>query len=870
MRKFYLLLALSGWLPAATAQEPGPVPSGRFSPATVKNSTDNQPTIWWIFCKDTSLLRKQLIKIGPNPITRHDPRTGLTVLNASWRELLPLVRNGLIRYADQPRIPKEELTIITFDASANQLNTIHHLQPSLDGRNLVLSLKERRPDTADIDFRGRFLSTSLADAGTSTHATIMGTMAAGAGNSHITGKGAASGATISSASFINLLPEKEEDYQRYNISVQNHSYGTAIENYYGADALAYDASLIANPALVHVFSAGNEGLATAESGAYANIPGFANLTGSFKMAKNIITVGAIDSFYNIAPLSSRGPAYDGRLKPELMAYGQDGSSGSAAIVSGIALLLQQCFRLNRGNNDLPPASLVKAILINSADDLWNEGPDYASGYGNANAANAVLTMHNNRFFTGAVQNSETIIYDLNIGPGISRFKATLCWTDPPADPGDNKALLHDLDLQLKHTGSGAVVYPWVLSQAAHADSLSKPAHRSIDTINNTEQVSLNFPEPGQYQLIIKGSRVSGSQDFSIAWQADTADRFHWYAPAGSDPLRGGAAYVVRWASTFAESNGILEYSTDGDNWQMIAHVDLAKRCYRWAVPDINSLVRLRITVGSKIIQSDEFIVSSRITGFTGFNCTDSFLVGWNKSPGVPQYSLFTLGNDDQYLRSVISTTAGTHAVFKKDRQPSLLYAIAPVIGGKTGQKSFTFDYTTQGVGCYIKNFLAFLQETDRASITAELGSLYQVKQLVLEKLGSGSARSLQTIDFPSVNSYQWEDDQLLQGENNYRLRIELATGQFIYSEPEKILVVKDGNYLVWPNPVATNSGVWVHAKDFSEAVIGLYNAHGQLLKQQALVNFPQWLPVAGLKSGLYYVIIRKEGKTVGRSSVLVK
>ena len=38
------------------------------------------------------------------------------------------------------------------------------------------------------------------------------------------------------------------------------------------------------------------------------------------MAKNIITVGHIDSLGNVLSLSSRGPAYDGRIKPELVAF----------------------------------------------------------------------------------------------------------------------------------------------------------------------------------------------------------------------------------------------------------------------------------------------------------------------------------------------------------------------------------------------------------------------------------------------------------------------------------------------------------------------------------------------------------------------
>ncbi len=123
-------------------------------------------------------------------------------------------------------------------------------------------------------------------------------------------------------------------------------------------------------------------------------------------------------------------------------------------------------------------------------------------------------------------------------------------------------------------------------------------------------MTINDPSPGQYQLIVRGSKLSSEQFYSIAWQTDTANRFQWYAPTGSDPLRGGAAYVLRWSSTFENKTGKLEYTTDGNNWQPIADIELAKNCYRWAVPDINALVRLRMTVGIKTIMSDEFIVSS--------------------------------------------------------------------------------------------------------------------------------------------------------------------------------------------------------------------------------------------------------------------
>src|SRR6185503_14496630 len=131
-----------------------------------------------------------------------------------------------------------------------------------------------------------------------------------------------------SFTFSNLLPESDAVYQQYNISVQNHSYGTAIENYYGAEAVAYDASVIARPFLLHVFSAGNSGTNTNTNGPYAGVNGFANITGSLKMAKNIITVGHVDSFGVVLPPSSKGPAYDGRLEPGLVAFSEDGSSGA--------------------------------------------------------------------------------------------------------------------------------------------------------------------------------------------------------------------------------------------------------------------------------------------------------------------------------------------------------------------------------------------------------------------------------------------------------------------------------------------------------------------------------------------------------------
>ena len=309
-------------------------------------------------------------------------------IDLSWAEINNYVlESDIVLFVDQKRKPVEEMQVKGFDLSANKVSIVHQLYPQWNGDGLTVSVKEHRPDSADIDFKGRYFNTPLQSSSTTTHATLMATMIAGGGNTFHNSKGVAWKTKITSSDFNSLLLDPDEYYQQQNITLQNHSYGTGVENYYGADAMAYDISTINNPGLLHVFSAGNAGTTSSQTGVYQGINEFANLTGSFKMAKNILTVGAVDPFIQVPLQSSRGPAYDGRIKPELVAFGIDGSSGSAAVVSGIALMLQQAYK-NLHQDSLPSSALIKAVLINSADDTGPPHPDFISGYGNANAFKA--------------------------------------------------------------------------------------------------------------------------------------------------------------------------------------------------------------------------------------------------------------------------------------------------------------------------------------------------------------------------------------------------------------------------------------------------------------------------------------------------
>lgn len=399
------------------------------------------------------------------------------IINCSVTVLEKLLSSDVVRWADLQQTPIEELLLGVVDYSANNISTIQNNFPLLNGDNTVVSIKEQMFDTADIDFRGRILPSAYSAASISSHASLMATIASGAGNAWFNTKGVAWKSKISSASFFNLLPEPNTYYQA-PVLVQNHSYGTTIENYYGAEAAAYDVSVTANPFLIHIFSAGNSGSSSATTGAYTNIAGYANLTGNFKQAKNIITVGHTDSSNIVLSPSSKGPAFDGRVKPELVAFGEDGSSGAAALVSGVAAVLHQTYR-SLNNNTTAQASLIKAILLNSADDVDAIGIDYRSGYGKLNALNAVRTLLQNRYFNDSVLNNQQKQFTISVPAGIKKLKVTLAWTDPAAAAGVNKSLVNDLDLELKQTASNITFLPWVLNPSPSVTAIEELPLRSV-------------------------------------------------------------------------------------------------------------------------------------------------------------------------------------------------------------------------------------------------------------------------------------------------------------------------------------------------------------------------------------------------------
>jgi uncharacterized protein (TIGR02145 family) len=595
---------------------------------------------------------------------------------------------------DRERKAKEEQVVEGFDHSLNRINKAHYHFPYINGDGLTVSVKEDLFDIDDIDFRNRYLPVSLASEKTSGHANMVATLIAGGGNTFYTGRGVAWGSMISSSSFDNLMPDPDAFFTSNNITVQNHSYGVDIENFYGADAAAYDGNMFRQPGMVHVFSSGNSGASASNTGTYKDIIGFANLTGSFKMAKNNIVVSAIDSFSSSIEYISAGPAYDGRLKPELSACTNGGSSGAAALVSGSALLVQQQYK--QKYNNLPDASLVKAVLINSADDAGPGGIDFKTGFGSLNLYKTLLSVEQGRFFSGVVANNGSQSFTITIPGNVKQLKATLVWTDPPALANSAAALVNDLDMTLIHQG-GQQWLPWVLNSFPHRDSLLLPAVRKRDRINNTEQVTIDDPATGNYEIRVQGYNVLANQQFHVAWQYEKSDTFSWDYPVAMDNLLPSANNIIRWQNSFEES-GMLQWTADGLHWETIqSQADLSKNYALWAIPDTISTARLRMVIGQQVFLSDTFTISKPVSFEVSFNCRDSVQLRWTGQKSISFWRLYTL--DHKYLKS-LAVTADTVISLSAASLSSVWFSIAPVLSqGREGIKSVAMPYDDRRGSC---------------------------------------------------------------------------------------------------------------------------------------------------------------------------
>ena len=242
--------------------------------------------------------------------------------------------------------------------------------------------------------------------------------------------------------------------------------------------------------------------------------------------------------------SNRGPAEDGRTKPDIVAPGtmilssrselatvrpsedmgdyytvKSGTSMATPITAGsVALLIEylnnfgyDCnLAISPSRNNCPDAALIKGILAASAHDMdgqYSSGgdgqngavektPNEHEGWGRVDLERAV----GGRFTEGIeITTSDSHSFKLSVpDTGLGEVRIALSWHEPINSPTAGSQLRNDLDIQL-------------ISPTGDIETYAN------DAINNLLAVTINAPDAGDWEIIVSGTQViDSSQKYFLA------------------------------------------------------------------------------------------------------------------------------------------------------------------------------------------------------------------------------------------------------------------------------------------------------------------------------------------------------------------
>ena len=274
-------------------------------------------------------------------------------------------------------------------------------------------------------------------------------------------------------------------------------------------------------------------------------------------AKNVLTIGAVNdavtdgsrdlSKATIASMSAWGPTDDGRVKPDLVTNGvtvyscyssnntsystTSGTSLSSPAAAGAgAQLLDLYGQLFSGQ--YIRSSTLKALMIHTADNLGNPGPDYKFGWGlvnNEKSAEKLLLHKRNPSANNIIVDSLRQSYNPNQRDledtftfqwdGVSPIKATLCYTDPAGSstvigtPDSTlKKLVYDLDIVITAPDGTTIYDEFVLDPANPNDS----ATTGNNDRDNVKQVLIESPpQQGTYTIRVDYDNLNGTQVYTL-------------------------------------------------------------------------------------------------------------------------------------------------------------------------------------------------------------------------------------------------------------------------------------------------------------------------------------------------------------------
>ena len=527
-----------------------------------------------------------------------------------------------------------------------------------------------------IDFQGRLDNSSASGTG-STHGDGVAGIMAGAGNLNPLMRGMAAGSDVYVVNYVsNFLDSATLNYiNGGTVQITNSSYSNGCNAGYTSITQTVDTQANDILTLLHVFSAGNSNNNNCGYGAGNQ---WGNITGGHKQGKNVIATANVFFDGSLVNSSSRGPAHDGRIKPDITANGQNqnsttenngyqsfgGTSGAAPGIAGISAQLYQAYSEANGGN-LPQSALIKATLLATANDAGNIGPDFKFGWGIVNAFRAGLLIEDGRHLMDNITQGNSNTHNINIPAGTIQVRFMLYWNDPAASIGSSPALVNDLDL-LVTDPSSTVHEPWILDSTPDPILLNLPATQGPDHLNNMEEVLIDNPGSGNYEIEVTGFNVPmGPQEYFVVYEIISEEIIVTYPNAGESFVP-GEQEAIHWDAINTTNDFLLEYSTNnGGSWNTITTVGPSTFLYSWTIPNsITGEALFRVTSGGfSDVSDDNFSIANLVTNVDVSQvCPAQATFTWNSVAGAESYDFYTLGSTYMDVTGNTPTTSITISI----------------------------------------------------------------------------------------------------------------------------------------------------------------------------------------------------------------
>lgn len=552
---------------------------------------------------------------------------------------------------------------------ANAIDGDYSGARNYDGTGITFAINDDGFVGPHIDFKGRVNQDDVAGDFTGNHGDMVAGIAGGAGNLDPSVRGMATGSYLFIRQYVANMAGTIPLYQDSAVLIFSSSYSNGCNAGYTTTTNLVDQEIYTHPFLMQTFSAGNSNNSDCGYGAGNQ---WGNITGGHKMGKNVIATANLDLNDVIRASSSRGPANDGRIKPDISAHGHNqmstdpnngyspggGTSAAAPGICGVMAQLHHAYQvLNAGNT--APSALLKATMLVTANDLGNDGPDFTFGWGKVNGLRAVKLLEDGRHFSDNIAQGGANSHNITIPAGVRRARIMVYWADPGASPSAATALVNNLDATV--TNGGTTYQPWLLNSAPNPTTLALPAVKGIDSLNNVEEIAIDNPAAGTYVLNIAGTTVPmGSQQYYVVYDFLTED-IDVIHPMGGEGIEPNSSTRIHWDAYGTAGTFNVEYSTDnGATWNTInGSVPGDERFITWNTPaTVSGQCLVRVTRGAASDQSEAVFTlmerpeNIRVTrACTG---TNSIRLVWDAVPNATSYDVFVLGA--KFMDSVLTTS----------------------------------------------------------------------------------------------------------------------------------------------------------------------------------------------------------------------